>query len=87
MSLIKINIYKLPSGKSPFVEWLHRFDKNEKAIFRTRLDRVMLGNFGDCKLIKGVRGLWELRIDHGPGYRIYFGKIKNDLVILLVGGK
>jgi putative addiction module killer protein len=45
-----------------------------------------LGNFGDCKLIKGGEGVSELRIDYGPGYRIYFGKDKATIVALLIGG-
>ena len=48
-----------------------------------RLDRVQEGNFGDCKNLKD--GVWELRIDAGPGYRVYFGE-DNNLVVLLLGG-
>lgn len=48
-----------------------------------RLDRVQTGNFGDCKNLKD--GIRELRIDVGPGYRLYFGE-DGDLVILLTGG-
>lgn len=43
-------------------------------------------NFGDCKPIKGAKGLHELRIHLGPGYRLYFGKAKDTLVIILCGG-
>ena len=86
MGLINVIIYKSPSGKKPYVEWLQDFDASEKAIFRTRIDRVKLGNFGDCAPIKSVKGLWELSIDRGPGYRIYFGKIKTDSIVILMGG-
>ena len=57
-----------------------------RAIIRTRLDRMSLGNFGDSKIIKGSGGIWELRIDVGPGYQIYFGKKGSTVIILLVGG-
>lgn len=49
----------------------------------TRLDRVEDGNFGDSGHVGG--GVWELRIDLGIGYRVYFGE-DDDLVILLLGG-
>ena len=51
---------------------------------RARLNRIRLGNFGDCKSIGG--GVEELRIDFGPGYRIYYGREESLVVILLCGG-
>lgn len=49
-----------------------------------RLDRLKLGNFGDCKTLQ--EGVSELRIHYGPGIRIYYGKIGNRIVLLLCGG-
>lgn len=46
-----------------------------------------MGNFGDAKIIQNAEGIWELRIDYGPGYRIYFGKDGKTVVILLIGGE
>ncbi len=57
-----------------------------QAIVMNRLDRIRLCNFGDAKRIQGGNGIWELRIDHGPGYRIYFGKEGTMIVVLLTGG-
>lgn len=57
-----------------------------RAVVIKRLDRIKLGNFGDAKRIKNGNGIWELRIDHGPGYRIYFGQEEGRIVILLMGG-
>lgn len=54
------------------------------AIVRARLNRIRLGNFGDCKSVGN--GVEELRIDFGPGYRIYFGRQGLLAVILLCGG-
>ncbi|TET35293.1 type II toxin-antitoxin system RelE/ParE family toxin [Candidatus Dependentiae bacterium] len=86
MSFIKIFIYRTKNGRVPFSKWKDSLDEKTRAIVRTRLDRVRLGNFGDSKRIKDGNGIWELRISYGPGYRIYFGKMKTTLVILLVGG-
>jgi len=49
-----------------------------------RLDRVSLGNFGDCRSVG--EGVQELRIDYGPGYRVYFGQHGSTIVLLLCGG-
>lgn len=49
-----------------------------------RLDRVQLGNFGDCKSVGA--GVYELRFFFGPGYRVYFGRGAGQVVLLLVGG-
>jgi putative addiction module killer protein len=52
-------------------------DRRENQPFDT-------GNFGDCKAVGG--GVWELRIDHGPGYRVYYAMIGQACVLLLCGG-
>ncbi len=86
MSLIKTIIYKTSTGKEPFTQWLLDLDETTRANIIARLKRINLGSFGDCKLLKKASGVWELRIDLGPGYRIYFGKQGNIMVVLLVGG-
>jgi putative addiction module killer protein len=86
MSPIKIIIYSTSTGKEPYSEWEERLDKMTMAIVKNRLDRVRLGNFGDATLMKGGEGIWELRMDFGPGYRIYFGKSTTNVIVLLVGG-
>lgn len=87
MSLIKIILYKTSAGKEPYSDWEDSLDKTTIAIVKNRLDRVRLGIFGDAKLIKPAIGIWELRIDYGPGYRIYFGKKGSTIVMLLIGGE
>ncbi len=86
MGLIKIVIYATETGKEPFSKWEGELDKKMRAIIINRLNRIRLGNFGDTKRIQGGNGIWELRVDHGPGYRIYFGKEGTTIVILLTGG-
>ena len=78
-------LYVASDGGSPFQEWLDKLkDKKARAIINARLDRLRLGNLGDCKSIGS--GVFELRMDFGPGYRIYFGQDGETLVILLCGG-
>jgi putative addiction module killer protein len=81
---IIIRIYETETGKRPYSEWLEKLDRPVRKKVLERIKRVSLGILGDHKLLKESYGLWEMRIDFGPGYRIYFGKIENT-VILLVG--
>jgi putative addiction module killer protein len=80
-----IRNYKTPDGLEPFEEWFGALrDKNAKARVLERINRVRLGNFGDCKSLS--ESIFELRIHYGPGYRIYFGDLDGVIVILLCGG-
>ncbi len=67
-----------------FNSWLSNL-KDERALAKiaTRIDRVALGNFGDAKFFDGIG---ELRIDYGPGYRVYFVQRGAVVVVLLCGG-
>lgn len=77
--------YLAETGRNPFREWLHSLrDVQARARIRIRLNRVRLGNLGDCKAVGG--GVMEFRLDFGPGYRVYFGQAGDALVILLCGG-
>ena len=87
MNNINITIYKTKTGKAPFNEWEGELDNKTQAIVANRLDRIRLGNFGDCTTIKSGEGVKELRIDFGPGHRIYFGIQGSTIVILLIGGE
>ena len=87
MNNIDIVIYTTKTGKSPFYAWENKLDTKVQAIIASRLDRIRLGNFGDCKPIQGGGGVKELRVDFGPGYRIYFGVQGSTVVILLIGGE
>lgn len=87
MKLIKIVIYSTKTGKEPFSDWQDGLDKKTQAIVINRLDRISLGNFGKVKAIKGSKDIWEIVLDIGPGYRIYYGKKGATIVLLLVGGE
>ncbi len=77
--------YLTDDGRSPFGEWIDGLrDRHARVRIRVRLDRLTLGNFGDAKGLGG--GLHELRIDYGPGYRVYFGRAGERIVLLLCGG-
>lgn len=82
---IAVEIYETEAGKVPYSEWiLDLKDKKAAARILLRIDRAKLGNLGDHKLIND--GLFELRVDTGAGYRIYFGRISPNTIVLLYGG-
>lgn len=82
---IEIEVYTNEKGQSPFLKWLNGLkDVIGRAKVRLRLDRLMLGNPSDTKSLGG--GLHELRIDFGPGYRLYYGYLRKRLVLLLCRG-
>ncbi|MCW2339108.1 putative addiction module killer protein [Sphingobium sp. B2D3A] len=66
-----------------FRKWLGGLDHHARARVEIRIRRVSMGNLGDAKFFEGIG---ELRIDFGPGYRVYFIKKGDVLVILLAGG-
>jgi putative addiction module killer protein len=68
-----------------FSNWLRKLrDENARARIQIRIRRLSLGNFGDVKPVGD--GVSELRIDYGPGYRVYLQRQGNLLVLLLAGG-
>ena len=71
-------------GKSPFGKWFEDLDPMTAARVDRCIRRLEAGNFGAAKALRG--GMCELRLDFGPGYRVYFGLDRKTLVILLGGG-
>ncbi|MEE2715859.1 MAG: type II toxin-antitoxin system RelE/ParE family toxin [SAR324 cluster bacterium] len=70
---------------SRFAKWLQKLkDRQAKARIQVRIDRLALGNPGDTKPIG--EGVSEMRLHHGPGYRVYFTQRGRELIVLLVGG-
>jgi putative addiction module killer protein len=71
--------------KQPFIDWLRSLrDLQARARIRTRIDRLAMGNMGDHRVLGD--GVVELKIDWGPGYRVYFGQVGSTVVLLLCGG-
>lgn len=79
-----IEIYIDAKGKRPFVDWRDCLDVNTRARVRTRLNKVEGGNLGDHKAEGG--GVFALRLDFGPGYRIYYGLTNEQKIVLLLSG-
>ncbi len=81
----EIQDYVTAEGKDPFKDWVASLaDRMARARLLARVQRMAAGNFGDCKPLDG--GVWELRIDHGPGYRVYYARAGARLILLLIGG-
>ena len=84
-NVIEIRHYVTRSGKDVFDDWLTDLtDARAQAKIATRINRVAAGKFGDCKSLR--QGLYELRIDWGPGYRVYYAMLVRVCVLLLCGG-
>ena len=82
--MIAIREYIDLNGRSPYAKWFNRLNASAAAKVATALVRMEQGNFSNSKGIG--EGVFECRIDFGPGYRIYFGKDGDTLIILLGGG-
>lgn len=81
---IHLEQYQTPTGTVPFRDWLVSFkDQGTKVIIQRCLARLLSGNLGDFKVFDTIT---ELRIDYGPGYRIYCGEKDQTWVLLLLGG-
>jgi len=86
MDQYHIEIYQDKKGNHPFIEWIESLtDKTARAKIKVRLARVRLGNLGDWKSLG--QGLYEMRIDEGAGYRLYFAQTSDKKIILLGGSK
>ncbi|SRR5579875_720082 len=82
---IEIRHYLNPAGKNVFDDWVSRLaDVRTQAKVASRINRLAAGNFGDCKSLG--QGLYELRIDWGPGYRVYYALVGKECILLLCGG-
>jgi putative addiction module killer protein len=83
--MFEIEYYQTPEARRPLIDWLEKLrDRQARGRILARIDRLALGNFGDHHALDG--GIHELRIDWGPGYRVYFAKVGRKVVLLLCGG-
>ena len=84
-STIEIKLLETDEGKVPFEEWYDSLrDKITKVRVRRRLDCIELGNFGDTSSVG--EGIFELRLHFGSGYRVYFARVGNTIIVLVGGG-
>ena len=84
----KAKNYCNAAGKSPFREWITRkkIDGEARGRINSRIRRIEeFGNYGDCEPVGN--GVYELKLDTGPGYRVYFGIDENEAILLGAGDK
>jgi putative addiction module killer protein len=80
-----VKTYVTREGKDVFNEWIDSLtDIKGRAKIRARLARLRAGNLGEYKTVG--EGVCEIKVDFGPGYRVYFGQLGNTLIVLLCGG-
>ena len=85
LNLIEVQEYIDSAGRSPFTVWFRGLNVQAAAKVATALERLADGNLSSVKSVGA--GVLEYKIDFGPGYRIYFGRDGDRLVILLAGGE
>lgn len=85
MTPVQVSEYRTADGRKPFAEWFAALrDRQAIKAIAARLTRLQAGNRGDWKAVGA--GVFELRIDTGPGFRVYCGQDGTTLVLLLCGG-
>ncbi|HSR07660.1 MAG TPA: type II toxin-antitoxin system RelE/ParE family toxin [Bryobacteraceae bacterium] len=82
--MLDVREYVDSAGRSPFTKWLRALNVHAAAKVATALERISDGNLSNVRPVGG--GVLEYKIDFGPGYRIYFGRDGDRLLILLAGG-
>ncbi len=82
--MIEVSEYLDEQGRSPFARWFDRLNAAAAAKVATALVRMEQGNLSNAESVGG--GVFEYRIDFGPGYRIYFGQDTETFIILVGGG-
>ncbi len=82
--MLDIRYYVAVDGRQPFAEWFAELEPVARARITRVITRMQQGNLSNVKPVGG--GVLEYRIDFGPGYRVYFGRDGDTLVILLTGG-
>jgi len=77
--------YLTASGRDPYQEWVDKLkDHTGRTVILPQVDRVTAGNFGEHRSLQ--EGVWKLKIDVGPGYRVYYALERTTIVMLLCGG-
>jgi len=77
--------YVLASGQEPVEDWLASLnDVKGRAKIRARINRIRSGNPGNFRMVEP--GVLEMKLDFGPGYRVYYAKVGDKIILLLCGG-
>ena len=85
LNRVEVRHYVTRAGRDTYQTWLDRLkDLRARVAIQRRVDRIALGNFGDHKPCRD--GVWELRVDVGQGYRVYFARHDRFVVVLLCTG-
>ena len=83
--MFEIQTYVTETGHEPYVHWLNSLsDRQARARILVRIGRMSAGYWEDVKPLG--EGVWEARIDQGPGYRLYYALAGRRLILLLMGG-
>ncbi|TAN54978.1 MAG: type II toxin-antitoxin system RelE/ParE family toxin [Betaproteobacteria bacterium] len=83
--VFEVRHYVSAAGANVFFEWFAALaDRRAQARIQARIDRIERGLFGDCEPVG--EGVWELRIDWGPGYRVYYARAGETILLLLCAG-
>ena len=83
--MITIRYYRRASGRYPFLDWLMDLaDRRARVAVLRRIDRLSEGNFGEHRFLQD--GVWELKVDVGPGYRVYYAQDGKTVILLLCAG-
>jgi putative addiction module killer protein len=82
--MVEIRYYVAAGGTAPFADWFAELDAASGAKITRAIARMEQGNFSNVKSVG--EGVLEYKIDFGPGYRVYFGRDGDTIVILLTGG-
>src|SRR5436190_10453735 len=84
--VLDVDYYQTSGGARPFVRWLDKLvDRQARTRILARIARLAVGNPGDMRAVGG--GVIELKVDWGPGYRIYLACLANRIVLLCAGDK
>ena len=82
---VELRVFRAANGRQPFADWFRTLeDRAVQARVARRLDRLQAGNPGDFRSLGA--GLLELRLDTGPGYRVYFSQVSPGLYLVVSGG-
>jgi len=81
----EVRLYRTVEGRIPFLDWIEALrDERAKQKIQARIARIRLGNLGNTRPVG--EGVQELKIDYGPGYRVYFAQHGARILIILCGG-